>query len=293
MEPEDSAKFPTFNLQIEGLFRDAEVETINTYEQNISKYREKGFSYIPIPDSDKYYDVDVGALKEMDNDQYVMSPLSVRQLFELLSDQPFLIDDRLRSIKAYQTTDEYYIDRENAPKQAEITNLSEIADDHPEVSDNLSWNTWYYFVNRADLNRREVRETLYPIIAELESEMANAIKEDVDNPEDLYPTSPDRVVGRREKDILNDVELHTAEYLNLGSMIGLLKGRPHLWERFGFETSSEVGDRLGSIQDLRNKVMHSNRTLIRSQSDVSKTLDRVDDAQEIIATARGIPHESM
>lgn len=35
--------------------------------------------------------------------------------------------------------------------------------------------------------------------------------------------------------------------------------------------------------------MHSNRTLIRSYKDVEKTLERIEDAQKIIANAEDIP----
>lgn len=295
MDPADSAHFPTFTGSAHRLFRPAETETLETLEENLPQYEEENYTYIPLPESNQYYDRNSESLKDLSPNQYLTSDIDLRELFQLLAEEPFLLKDTMDSLEVHVVSEfKYYLLPEEATDDAVAMDIDEVKSEYPTVADDLlSKNPRYRFVDIADLNRREVREAIFPIIAELESELAEAIKQDVDNPVDLYHNAPERVVGRREKDLLNDIELHTAEYLGLGEMIGLLKGRGHLWDTFGFESSSEVEDRLNSIKRLRNRVMHSNRTLIRSQEDVAKTLERIEDAQKIIAEAKGIPLENI
>lgn len=293
MQPEDQAKFPEFRGSASIVFRTAEIETLNTYEENLERYREKDFTYVPIPEADKYYNLNTESLENLHDDQYVEKNISFRKLFNLLSKYPFLLHDSLTGLEAYVDEDGgYYFEGGDPPEDAVKKDLEELEEQHPDILDEISRHR-YWFVNLADLNRREIREALYPVVAELESEIADAIREDVDEPEDLYHNAPDHVVGRREKDKLRDMGLHTAEYLNLGDMIGLLKGRQHLWDDFGFSDSDEVEERLGSLNQLRNSVMHSNRKLIRNQKDIEKTLERVNDAQRIIMKSRGGSVEAL
>lgn len=293
MQPEDQANFPEFSSSAAVLFRTAEIETLDSYEDNMYQYRKKDFSYVPIPEAGKYYDLNTESLEHLDENQYVERNITVRKLFNLLSKYPFLLHDTLIGLEAYVDEDgDYYLNGGDPSEGAVKKDLKEIEEQHPDIVDEIVGSR-YRFVDLADLNRREIREALYPVVAELESEIADAIREDIDEPEDLYHNAPDHVVGRREKDKLNDISLHTAEYLNLGDMIGLLKGRQHLWGNFGFDDSNEVEDRLGSLNQLRNCVMHSNRTLIRNQNDVKKTLERVNDSQRIIAESRNISLEAV
>lgn len=293
MQPEDQANFPEVSDSASILFRAAEIETLDTYEDNLDRYREKDFSYVPIPEADKYYNLNTKSLEHLHENQYVEKNISVRKLFTLLSTYPFLLHDSLTGLKSYVDQDgDYYFEGGNPPEDAVKKDVEELEEQHPEILEKIP-SPRYWFVDLADLNRREIREALYPVVAELESEIADAIREDVDEPEELYHNVPDHVVGRREKDKLRDMGLHTAEYLNLSDMIGLLKGRQHLWDDFGFSDSNEVENRLESLNQLRNSVMHSNRTLIRSQKDIEKTLERVNDAQRIIIKSRGGSVETL
>lgn len=294
MQPEEwSTSFPDLSGSVQRIFRNAKTESREDVEEYLDKYEYKKYTYIPVPESDEYYNRKTGSFEDLVEDQYVDLDISLRNLFELLSEYPFLLVDTMEGLEVYFVSeDEYYFLPEDAPDDAELMDIRDLEEGHPNIIEEITGDR-HRFVNRADLNRREVREALYPIIAELESEIAEAVKEDVDDPVDLYHNASESVVGRREKDILNDIELHTAEYFGLGDMIGLLKGRGHLWDEFGFESANDVDDRLRSIQRLRNCVMHSNRTLIRKPGDVEKTLERVNDAQKIIAEARDIPLKNL
>lgn len=291
MEPAGSANFPVVAVEASDIFRQAEVETVETYENKLKYYKNKNYTFIPLPDSGQYYNTETNSLEGINERQYVSQAITYRSVFEILSEEPFLLADAYSSFILYVVNEEeYYTLPDEAPAHADALGFDELKTEYPSIADYyLKESHRYYFADLADLNRREVREIIYPVIAELEIELARAIKNDVDDPKDLYHNAPESVVGRREKDILNDVELHTAEYLGLGDMIGLLKGRSHLWKSFGFESANQVDDRLRSIQDLRNRVMHSNRTLVQNQQDVQKMLERINDAQRIIVEAKDLP----
>jgi len=77
-----------------------------------------------------------------------------------------------------------------------------------------------------------------------------------------------RTIGGWYRDRRNDVELQIGEYMNLTEMKQVLsEGRPALYRSCGFEDESEISDLL-DIRDLRNKVMHVNRSLVRSRRDI-------------------------
>jgi hypothetical protein len=75
--------------------------------------------------------------------------------------------------------------------------------------------------------------------------------------------------------------------MNLTEMKQVLsEGRPALFRSCGFEAESEISDLL-DIRDLRNKVMHVNRSLVRSRRDIQDILDAIERTQELITKATG------
>lgn len=57
----------------------------------------------------------------------------------------------------------------------------------------------------------------------------------------------------------------------------------------GFNKNKEVDD-LSSINTLRNKVMHANRTLIHNRRDIEKVLNIMYRIEEIINNATPVDH---
>lgn len=292
MKPEprlSGRRIPTFSGRAHDLSIRASIETVESYHDNLEKYQENNYRYIPLPKSDQYYDQEDGSLHGIASVQYIDGSESVKEVFELLTENPFLLEDEAASLEVYVVSeDEFYLLSEDAPDHARVKDADEIEDEYPGIADQLTHVSEgrYRIITIADLNRRIVGEQLYPFIAELESSIAEVIEDDVNDPKKMYYNVSEKIIGRREKDILEDIEMHTAEYLSLGDMIGFLKGREHLLDEFGFESPSDCGSRLSSIQDLRNRVMHSNRTLIRSREDIQKTLERVEDIEEILSISK-------
>lgn len=263
IEKSDSIRGLHFNAKVaQRLAVPASTETVDTYEDNLAFYAENNYQYIPLPVDGQYYDRYAEELRALNPTQVIDTDTGLRTIFEKLQTEPFLLLDRAED----QETDPQSTDDPNSP-----------SDDR------------YMIITVADLNRRVVSENIYPLIAELEHELAVGIKEEIESSEPLYHNLPARFIGRREKDKIQDVDLHIVEYLGLTQLVQIIKGRHNLLTKFGFESASECDDIVGSINQLRNRVMHANRSLIRNRDDIQTTLERVDDAQQLIADIHDIP----
>ena len=132
----------------------------------------------------------------------------------------------------------------------------------------------------ADLNKRPVKEMIYPTIANPENKLAHQIKTQYPSSEEiLHPLRAD-TVGRWYKDRKRGIELHIAEHMNLIGMQEIIKNSDSTFVlKCGFDSKNRVDKELGGINQLRNKIMHVNRTLIRNRQDLIDTLDRLNRAQ--------------
>lgn len=228
--------------------KEAMTETEATYENRIQDYRHRNFTYIPLPEDGQYYNVKEGWLRPLYEEQWITSETHLLDVMVGLQQQPFLL---------YKESDDEY-----------------------------------RIINLADVDKRGTREMLYPPIAELESLIASRIQDHHSDSEEMINDLSDsavhpRTIGGWYRDQRSDVELHIAEYMNLTEMKQVLaEGRPALHRSCGFEDESEISDLL-DIRDLRNKVMHVNRSLVRSRRDIQDVLDTVDRTQELITKATG------
>lgn len=144
--------------------------------------------------------------------------------------------------------------------------------------------TEYGFINRSNINKRATREMLYPLIAEFESLIARRIKSDFDSM-DLLQKLSDRTVGSWIKDEQRNVELHIAESMDLGEMTEVLnQSDERLAKSCGFESKEELED-IDGIRELRNKVMHANRSLVRNRDDIREMIETIERTQELIRKA--------
>lgn len=142
----------------------------------------------------------------------------------------------------------------------------------------------YGFVNRSNINERVCREMIFPLIAEFERMIAKRIKSNFDSRE-LFPKLSDRTVGGWVKDEQQDVEVHIAESMDLGDMSNVLhKSEKRLAKSCGFESKDELDD-IDGIRELRNKVMHANRSLARSTEDIRDIIENIERTQELIKKA--------
>lgn len=215
----------------------ATVETLETYEDAIKEFEENDWTYIPLPENKKYYNIknDQG-LQQLDEDQFVDPDLHLLDVMEKLLEHPFLL-----------------VEKESG----------------------------YEMINLSNLNKREVKDFLYPLFSELAEELAHRIEDYYEDSEDMFGMVNEFTLGTWFKARQDDVELHITEFLTLSNMIGIIKGHGPLMENCGFEDNDEV-DKLGGIEDLRNKVMHGNRTLVNNQETLKKHIDRIHRAEDIV-----------
>lgn len=215
----------------------AEVKDLDNYEEAIPRFKEEDWTYMPLPQDGKYYNVKKdGELKQLDDAQFIQPDLHLLDVMEKLVEHDFLL-----------------VEQESG----------------------------YEMVNNSNLNKRKVKDILYPLFSELAEELANRIEEYYENSEDMFGMVNEFTLGTWYKAQQDDVELHIAEFLTLKSMIGIIKDNEPLMDKCGFDTDDDVNE-LGGIEDLRNRVMHGNRTLVNDEDMLKKHLDRIERAERIV-----------
>lgn len=228
----------------------ASIENIDSYEDNIEFYRERNYSYIPLPSEGKYYDIDQNRLVELADNQILRDDTHLITAMAYLRKYPFILLDYHGLLS----------------DQSDLAEKLGIDRDEQER---------YGIVTVADLNKRRVKEMLYPAVATFENTLAELITQHYPNsnvPEsDVNEDAFDR--WRDAKD--QDLETHIVDHMSLGDIVTVVRNTDNLRSTLGFKSKTQYDDHVGGIVELRNKVMHTRRTLISDPSHVDKTLDRL------------------
>jgi predicted transcriptional regulator len=125
----------------------------------------------------------------------------------------------------------------------------------------------------ADLNKRAFRTLFYIVLSELESLLLNLIRTVHPCENYLHLLSENRV-----KDVLynywkaktGNVEISVEQHLSFSDIINIiLKSKDiGVWPLLGCTSKKEV-EQLSSLVDLRNNVMHSTRSFLDKEGDIS------------------------
>lgn len=129
-------------------------------------------------------------------------------------------------------------------------------------------------ITRADLNKRAVCILLYAALCELESRLVDLVKSNFPKNEYLKGIlSEDRT-----KEILyqywiakmSNTEVSIEEHLCMGDVVNIIQKSKNrkILEALGYQ-SRRQSEELSSFVDLRNRVMHPERTLLRDENPVS------------------------
>lgn len=233
----------------------ARVETRSTYADAVDEFEARGYTYVPLPADGEYYHVGEGWFGDLRAEQFVAPDTHLVEVLERLRDNPFLLV-------------------EYGPEPGS----------DPEEPTDASREGEYGIVTVSDVNKRPTHEMIYPVVAELASLVAGRIESRYDS-EELFDHLEDRTVGAWVKDERRNVHLHIAESMDLGEMQQVLRAsNPDLAKSCGFDSTDDLDD-LNRIRDLRNRVMHANRSLVRTRDDVDELLDTVRRAAELIERA--------
>jgi len=139
-------------------------------------------------------------------------------------------------------------------------------------------------ITLADLNKRELREMLYRLLHELESSLSDKIQKEHSDSEDILKYIRAPAIGRWKKDQQQGIQLHVAEHLNIIDIMQVIQASDDSFvKECGFSSKGDVQDSLGRVDDIRNRVMHSTRSLVYEKDDIRKVLKSIDTVERILS----------
>ena len=145
-------------------------------------------------------------------------------------------------------------------------------------------------ITRADVNKRAFRTLFYIVLSELESQLLNLIQTLLPCEKHLQLLSEERA-----KDVLynywkaktGNVEISVEQYLSFSDIINIiLKSKDMVvWSLLGC-ASKKQADSLTSLVDLRNRVMHSTRSLLAREGSILRILQQYKQIWELLEYLR-------
>lgn len=171
--------------------------------------------------------------------------------------------------------------------------LDEIATHRAAVirdTDDKHDSDWLAMVTVSDLNRHAFRAYIYPLLAELESNLADLIDASFPNLGDWLPRVPDgrrtEIAGLWEEAKLNNVDTSPAVYCNLMDFVNIVAKHSSLWGPLGYESRRAWETATGFLGILRNQVMHPVRPLILNSEDAHLLRERVEALLDLNETVK-------
>lgn len=270
-----------------------EFETLDTYEENIEFYESNNFSYIPLIADYKYYNIESDSLKEIQGDQWVVEDRQALPAMELLEEHDFLL---IHERRFYFHPTEGGLEiveslSHDLPESEVYYTIRNLLNDHPEyggeLNDILEERDSIYIVTLADLNDRQVRAVLYRLISSVEVILAHAIKEANPNEESLINNMNVTSIGRWKKAEFEAGQLHPVEYMNFGELKHIGSISPEVRQTLGYPDREEYENVLRGMQDLRNKVMHPTKNLIKHTNDLARVNKKIRRLENFIEKCGG------
>lgn len=282
----------------------AEYESLDGYGDQLDHYIENSYTYVPIPDSGKYYDREAGRLKDIEPGQYIDPGENIIEVLERLSEHPFLwIENHKGTYFSVGGPDSDFegfgeISMSGPGKEhfdpsesdtfddddREWMTAEELEEKYPERAEEELEKPPYQIITLADLNRRRSKEQIYPVIAELADKLSKKIENEHESEKDLYPQLRASTIGNWQKSKRRGLDVHIAEYMTLTEMSQVIQASDESFvSECGFSSKNQCQKKLGSVNELRNKIMHANRTLVHDREDIADVLGRINKAQNILS----------
>ncbi len=134
-------------------------------------------------------------------------------------------------------------------------------------------------VTIADLNHRQVRTYLFSLLSELEILLSYLIYREKINEKELldinYEENNKMIRRDYENDKTNEVEVSFVEYLYLPNLLQIIKERD-LYSKLGYNNKENFDGDFKNLREFRNKVMHSNRSIVINEDSVKSLRDRIE-----------------
>lgn len=135
------------------------------------------------------------------------------------------------------------------------------------------------FITISDLNKHPFRSALYPLFAELESELATLASLHFSDPwtwiEKLDKDKQARLIGYWELSKRQGVDVGPLAATTLSELSKIIGNAEPLRTKLGFPSRGKWDDFFGGLVDLRNSVMHPVRPLFTSKEDLHKVHEQV------------------
>ena len=129
-------------------------------------------------------------------------------------------------------------------------------------------------VSYADLNRRPVRVLVYAFLSELEGKLGESLRSAEGDPDRFLKQYGkflnESTLGRWMKARLSGVGIHPIENSSLSDLARILSEVEGHRSKLGFQTKGEATRAFSPLAEMRNKVMHPVRLLVRSLDDAKK-----------------------
>lgn len=296
---------------------DADVETLETYEDRIHHYENLNYTYIPMPRDRKYYNTKEGWVREINDSQYISPQTHLLQVLKSLQQQPFLLVDadhnkfvivRDSDSKPLFVRSEKDVHERISPdefkKQIDfdhfefgwddvtVYSLDEFLASDMRLEDKqqaliTSYDERFQIITLADVNSRRMKDMLYQRLADLAAGLGQKIEEEYPQPDSIFKYINPNAIGRWKKDQIRGLNLHIAEHLTLIDMMKVIQSsEKEFVKSCGFESKNDVGV-LNSINNVRNSVMHANRSLIHNRQDIANVLEAIENAERIVSDMNG------
>lgn len=296
---------------------EAEVETMESYENRINYYISQNYTYIPIPEENKYYNTKEGWMKDIDKEQYISVECHLVDVLELLQELPFLLTNKehnsfifvntehnkYKSIYKLDAIDEVFskedvkdriregdTDRLNIFEEyldadgIKLKTIDEAIDNDINFGeyDFTPYSDRYSIITVSDINKRQMKDMLYRLFAELVSNLGEKIEDEYPDSNTILKHTRRDTIGRWKKEQIEGLNIHISEHLNLIDMMKIIEASDRNFvQKCGFDSKDDV-DVLSSINDVRNSVMHANRSLVYSRRDIEDILKAVEYSHDIL-----------
>ena len=290
----------------------AKIETLDSYEDAISHYQSKDFTYIPMPKDGKYYNTEEGWIRDIQSTQIVDQETHLMEVLRRMSNYPFILVDFAEQKQFYEIeidgdidlfpegmiefadTNEIELNFDGGSvtgeelveekEESDPLTVHDVQEEYPEQVGDLvpPYDEQYGIITLVDINKRGIKQMLYKIISQLSSDLATKIESQHPESEDIFKHMRPITIGRWRKDKLNGLNMHISEHMNLLEMMQVIQASDESFvEKCGFDSKDDVTT-LNKINDIRNRVMHANRSLIYERKEIEEILDVIDEAERIL-----------
>lgn len=138
-------------------------------------------------------------------------------------------------------------------------------------------------VSVANLNSRQVKFYLFALLCELETRLGRLIHSDLSE-EQVYSKLDEETrniyKADRDKGFNNDA----VQYLYLSSLIDIVRAED-LFKQMGYPSKKQF-EKLNTLNELRNQVMHPVRSLVHNKESLKKLWERIEKLQDVLFRLR-------